>query len=515
MNKFKYPLSIKIETQQQADEMSASLIELGYQRPGFSWNGGRSPWLLTHMGGKTRWPGFNQTSSYYPSTVIEKYNKDLILALAAMRDDELFHENEWVVFTGKDERGITNIWNKELIGKLMKVKSIDSSGVNVDKSAIPGSTAPSNHKENFRKATKEEIMDHFNEFVLPEIWYVRVTEENKDVLSKWRDTELSVGSITGMFKFSEGSKPSKEWNRTVNKEWKNEITYEQFKKYVLKEEPKQEQFPDKWVIRQGASQEVCGWFRKIKYCDAFLKGGYTYVIYPENNGDHYSNKVPKGYTEITVEQFKTHILKQSTMEKKIVSYKMKPEFHKYAKQAAEIEGYVQIGTSVSDYPIDVEKKSSAIQKLKDAGVLDIWFEPVYSTYLEYNVGDYLYCVKDFKMSSGYTAYTKGIVYKSERNGCITDDQGSVNHTMSPGRIEENFRIATDTEAKLFYKGNIKILGRLMEKEDGKAKFGCRRFSKTTIEELISLAKEIGKDFQFKVGDTQITLGLLNKIYNQL
>lgn len=74
-------------------------------------------------------------------------------------------------------------------------------------------------------------------FVLPDTWYVKVTKENQNILSEWRfdkspNYKLSIGSITGMYRWEYHI--SKEHNLTVNENWENEITYNQFLKYVLK-----------------------------------------------------------------------------------------------------------------------------------------------------------------------------------------------------------------------------------------------------------------------------------------
>lgn len=76
------------------------------------------------------------------------------------------------------------------------------------------------------------------EFTLPNKWYVTVTVRNREVLSKWRfDTYdeapswFNVGAVVGYCKNSD----SKEWDDEVNDNWENEITFQQFKKYVLKE----------------------------------------------------------------------------------------------------------------------------------------------------------------------------------------------------------------------------------------------------------------------------------------
>ena len=116
-------------------------------------------------------------------------------------------------------------------------------------------------KEQFLKIqelTLEEIQQYLpdghvdkitKEFVLPKYWHVVVTEENKEILSKWRFTNskysLSVGQITGIHEFG-----TKEHNPICSREgFGIEITFEQFKKYVLKESVDTEVKPiEKWSV---------------------------------------------------------------------------------------------------------------------------------------------------------------------------------------------------------------------------------------------------------------------------
>lgn len=68
-------------------------------------------------------------------------------------------------------------------------------------------------------------------------------------------------------------------------------------------------FPEKWCIRQNASQKACDWFNKQgNISSAKIKGAYTYLV---NRGDTYSYSIPEGYTEITAEQFEKYVLNGS------------------------------------------------------------------------------------------------------------------------------------------------------------------------------------------------------------
>ena len=79
------------------------------------------------------------------------------------------------------------------------------------------------------------------EFVLPERWWVRVTKENIDVLKQWRFnntiSRLEIGWVVTMAYNGHGvNKEHNDEPYTDNYDFGVEITYEQFLKYVLKQE---------------------------------------------------------------------------------------------------------------------------------------------------------------------------------------------------------------------------------------------------------------------------------------
>lgn len=96
---------------------------------------------------------------------------------------------------------------------------------------------PDGHPDKIVTSSKEE-------FVLPEIWWVRVTEENKDILSEWRfqntHVKLRTGEICGMCKnfiLMTTDKGHSLLGLTYEKnsfDFGNEITWEQFMQHVLK-----------------------------------------------------------------------------------------------------------------------------------------------------------------------------------------------------------------------------------------------------------------------------------------
>ena len=98
----------------------------------------------------------------------------------------------------------------------------------------------------FKPSTKEACDAQFvvkePEFVLPEIWWVRITKENLKDISKFLDFNLgeyTIGFVAGMIKSYKIGKITKGYNSTPTTSYGstfgNEITYDQFKQYRLKE----------------------------------------------------------------------------------------------------------------------------------------------------------------------------------------------------------------------------------------------------------------------------------------
>jgi len=170
----------------------------------------------------------------------------------------------------------------------------------------------------FRYAASEEIDAAF---VLPKKWHVKVTEVNQKILSQWSGIEqsfLEVGYICGMV------------------------------------------------------EESGSYLTQKRYRPGYNPG---HIISGEGIGHAYDFG-----SEITFNQFKKYVLKENTMEKKILGYKWKEGFkEQYDKAAASICGYTAynpgLGSGGPKYQF--EEGSSNSRALYKAGVLDLWFEPVY------------------------------------------------------------------------------------------------------------------------------------------
>lgn len=134
---------------------------------------------------------------------------------------------------------------------------------------------------------------------------------------------------------------------------------------------KEEEFPEKWCIKQNASQVVCDWFNKNYKTWAKVSGGFIYLANDKNCQLYMS--IPEGYTEITLEQFKEHILK-TPMNKEIIGYKIKESCNQYKEAALKI---AKCSNFLQGELVDFHTNSTSFNNLKNAGVLDLWFDVIY------------------------------------------------------------------------------------------------------------------------------------------
>lgn len=87
------------------------------------------------------------------------------------------------------------------------------------------------------------------------------------------------------------------------------LTYQEIINYNQMKE-----LPQKWCIRQAASEEVCEWFNNNEKSgpQAYTGGVYTYLKHNMNNpqDSKFAMSIPLGYTEITLEDFNRLFLKK-------------------------------------------------------------------------------------------------------------------------------------------------------------------------------------------------------------
>lgn len=140
-----------------------------------------------------------------------------------------------------------------------------------------------------------------------------------------------------------------------------------------------EEFPERWyvVYRNEYEFKEC-----VKWCNSqrrYSRVKMSYDMYDwyiiinrvciDNNACFFTLKdvKQKECVEITFEQFKQHIL----MEKKeIIGYKVKSEYIEFANKLVN-------ATSMGKNKLFFDLKRDWYNKFKKAGVLNLWFEPVY------------------------------------------------------------------------------------------------------------------------------------------
>jgi hypothetical protein len=325
--------------------------------------------------------------------------KELFIALALMQGDDGFHVGESVILTddnGLKSKGAT-VGNLYTLGGYYYSLPDNDQKFYIEQNNY--GNADGHFAFKFRKATYEEICAHYRkgikygnvshsyafnhekineqmkkikEFVLPEKWSIERTKENSEVINEWFNKNTSKGysytAEAGFVSYPEGNS----FNISFIPIGHTEITFEQFGQYVLK--TKNMELTDNFavIVENNNSEKIIDFLKDKGYTDEYVNGG-------GRNGGHYY--ISKGETKIRYSNILTepiskkytlNELKQTdkNMEKKIIGYKLiKPEYTKA------LEGLLDCVWSKNE---DLLRYKPNIDKLREAKVLDIWFEPVYA-----------------------------------------------------------------------------------------------------------------------------------------
>jgi len=244
--KFTTPIAMKC-TKEQFNGIKDRLVEMGYKLIAITFCSG-SGYLSTCIGGANNVMTdlVEHRARDMNRLVFDTFNPDLFLALAAMTDKEDGIKGEWLKnkFNGKiycqktetnvdSNRMFRKVTAQEIIEHFEKKKNTGSLeftvkvDIDVDKVA----------KGIFRKLNDINWCEE-EEFVLQPRWYVQLTHENFSVVKKWHEGVdkgggrlYTVGAYYGIFDNGGGDC----WTRKEDAERYQIITFEQFKKYVLKE----------------------------------------------------------------------------------------------------------------------------------------------------------------------------------------------------------------------------------------------------------------------------------------
>jgi hypothetical protein len=229
---------------------------------------------------------------------------------------------------------------------------------------------------------------------LPEKWCILRTPESAEIIERWFNKGSKEVFCTNNYSWLYYNEKLriKSINHVSGKITEHydytEITTDQFKKWVLKEEDKnfgpKNGFTKEEVI--GNIAESSGTMKEIRK-EFLINQGYTF----ERNGNIELRKKSGGcigfgsidaayeYAVRQSDEHKPPIVEFVEDERKVIGWKFKPEYLDYVLPASVIcetdaVGFKKIpeGSKVLFY-----KNSSNEKLLQKAGVLDIWFEPVF------------------------------------------------------------------------------------------------------------------------------------------
>lgn len=178
-----------------------------------------------------------------------------------------------------------------------------------------------------------------------------------------------------------------------NIEWKG-VSQTKLPSYSVKEFLKEEfVLPEKWCIKiTEENHEILRHYFKNAFT---FKNLYAISVIDFNYFNAHSSMFIdlKTYKwsdglgilpEITFEQFKKYVLKEETMEKKIIGYKLiKPEYKDAAEKIVGINNWEVFEKKLNTVSWGYDARNS----LQKAGVLDLWFGKVYEE--EFKVGDWV------------------------------------------------------------------------------------------------------------------------------
>lgn len=251
---------------------------------------------------------------------------------------------------------------------------------------------------------------------------------------------------------------------------------------------KKKELPEKWFIRINKDniKEVGGWFDKWRseYHGDRLNPLYsnwdhpgltclTNAYRPGNCAFSYQNMIKKGIPEITLEEFR-QITNPTTMDNETPKgFKLKDD--KYGKAASVLAG---LSTSFTvGGGLSFLYNSNTYHILKDAGVLDLWFEPIYGpSFVE---GDLVYVIsggEDNFWANGQVGEIVNMV-----KYVIKNNRGAYLRLAKGCKI----RKASQEEINDYYFPFPNIGGYDGKVEDNKLKFGCVGIKISTLQDLFS------------------------------
>lgn len=208
----------------------------------------------------TKWCG---TNKFHPALVNRGFflkesfsyeEKELFIALTLMQEDEKFHVGESVYAINGGNGALAANGKIGMYIDKPKNKPDNYNGQIFEAShfLIDTGNAIWGLAEDFhiRKATYEEICAHYRkqnlfkavdkfmekEFVLPEFWCIRRTPDTAEAINAWMNAHHKNISSWQKYEDASGIVNNKNLRKIRNEDNLPELTFEQFLKYVLKQE---------------------------------------------------------------------------------------------------------------------------------------------------------------------------------------------------------------------------------------------------------------------------------------
>ena len=159
-----------------------------------------------------------------------------------------------------------------------------------------------------------------------------------------------------------------------------ELTLEQWYQIINKTMEEEFKLPKVWFIQLTEENKdiVRNWHKSVdKQSERRYDVGSFYGVYSDGSGDAWSySSLPKNTQVITTEQFIKYVLNQEVMkEKEIIGWKLKEDCKQYRKAIERLVDTMCLGSEIEN--LGVKRNSLSIANLKQAGVLELWFEPAY------------------------------------------------------------------------------------------------------------------------------------------
>lgn len=176
------------------------------------------------------------------------------------------------------------------------------------------------------------------------------------------------------------------------------------------------------MIKHPLREKYVEWWKNEFNSEFYYEGDlgrfYGFDSYDRTNVSNAAidNNIPENAIELTLEQWDKIINKNTMEEKEIIGYKLKEDCKHYRQVAEIISGFTNPTDSekfFTDYfKNEILLDGAYIYNLKQAGVLDLWFDPIYNKEIpDIKIGDYIYMIDACGANKEYFSKYSGDVLK--------------------------------------------------------------------------------------------------------